>query len=110
MNRNYFEHVDDYLLGRLSGQELADFERALQEQPELVTQMKSQQQLLSVVETLGDWQMKERVRKIQQEQLLKPKAKVFQLIGVEVLNNECSKFLLVYVISIHLRLWPLFHL
>lgn len=61
------KHLDDFLLDRLKGSELEEFQKALQENPKLSTAMQQQKELIGVIDALGDLEMKDRIRRLQKQ-------------------------------------------
>lgn len=62
-------HIDDYLLQRMKGEELAAFERRLAENPALAEAVRQQKLAMQVLDSMGDLRMKERVAKLHQQAL-----------------------------------------
>ncbi len=85
--RNYFEKIDDYLLGHLSEAELTAFEQAVQEEEALAKAVEGRKKLIKGMVVGGRRKLKSKLQSFHQEEIeaSKPKAKSRNLIRRSIL-------------------------
>ncbi|HFA48531.1 MAG TPA: tetratricopeptide repeat protein, partial [Bacteroidetes bacterium] len=95
--------VDEYLLGNLSGEELASFEKKLEKEEALQAAVEDRKDLIAAVDALGDIQMKERVRRIHERAT--NKTTVVRQIKPRRINFRAYAAAAVALVAIGLSLW-----
>lgn len=64
MKKNIQDSIDKYLLGKLSGAELSDFEKQVNEDSELAEEVRLQQGAFKMIDLAGDERMRATIKKV----------------------------------------------
>lgn len=97
-----FDMIDEYLLNRLKGVELALFEQQLKQDADLKEAVDERKEMLTIIDAIGDLRMKERIRNIHEAEI---KYSVNRRKQPRFWSLAVATFITIVVLGLSIWLW-----